>query len=384
VKPLERGGAAVASTIERLRRVERLLEPLQVSTDSLMLCRAHEVLAPLLEWSGANDVLRRSIQERRPGVPGDGEALDPVAGPPADTEPMSRRRRAPSTAAVTLARPGLPVHSPESSAVRAVGGGPAPAAAAVTPESRQRAAAILAQAESDAIAVRPSEPAASRFLRREWLVPAPERIDWQSPVSRENAAHRLESVFARDERLLRAWERVVADEPGPREVVAILKERGPGVPVESAGRESHRVSDGRPESVTDPLGVQLEPVVERAWRARATAATAEVPARFMPGRDVGSGEARPSWTSSPQDEGARQPLAGPARMSGLRRLASYGETIEAPRVLPTPAKSAGSPVAAPQRPVRAESARRDLGHEVTEIFRREALRHGIVAEEDTL
>jgi hypothetical protein len=266
---------------------------------------------------------------------------------------------------------------------------PARANAAVTSESRRRAAAILERSESDAFEPPSSESTAPRFLRHEWLAQVQDRIGWQGAPNREDAARRLESMFAGDERLLRAWDGVVGGVPSPREVAAILEEHRPGVPTDSAEPESHRGGpkerrrgvpvaslDSPTGSVADSLSVRLQPIVDRVWRTRSTPTTVEVPASITPGRDTGNGEASP-----------RQPFSGPARMSGLRRLAAYGETIEAGRVLPMPAKGEqrpGGPVEAPQQPVRAELTRRDLGHEVTEIFRREALRHGIVAEEDAL
>jgi len=56
--------------------------------------------------------------------------------------------------------------------------------------------------------------------------------------------------------------------------------------------------------------------------------------------------------------------------------------MEPERVLPMPAPSPAEPREAPPRPPRVAWERDDLAREVADIFRLEALRHGIVPEED--
>jgi hypothetical protein len=56
--------------------------------------------------------------------------------------------------------------------------------------------------------------------------------------------------------------------------------------------------------------------------------------------------------------------------------------MEPENVLPMPTPSPAWPREAPRRPPRAAWERDDLAREVADIFRREALRHGIAPEED--
>jgi hypothetical protein len=343
---------AAAALIERLREAQRQLEPLEVSPDSLWLCRAHEVLGPLLEWSGADAALRSVVQ-----------ALEAGPTPFLDAELTPRRQPA------FLPAPGA--ERARSYAAWPEGRPARPATAAVALEPGQRAARILAEAEPNAREWPRSDSSPPQSPRREGLVPALPRVELPGPVNREVAASRLQSLFAGDERLWRAWDRIVADIPAPPQVSAILAER-----------ESPPMM--RVETSADPISVLLQPVVDRAVRQPSTRTTVELPGSGRLRADATPIEARsPHWEQLPNREGTSRPFGEPPQTSGLRRLASYGETIEPERVLSMPAPSPAVPQAAPPQQPRVAFERADLAQEVTEIFRREALRHGIVAEEDT-
>jgi len=391
VKILERGGAAAALMIERLREARRWIEPLEVSPDSLWVCREFDLLAPLLEWSGPDEALRPFV-----------EAPQAAAAPPArlpDAGMSSQRRRSlpegpaarPVTDAVGM---GARLETNQRVARILAEAGAEPDAVRGHPESGSRAAArTLTKAITERAHRRDdhrddqgsgSETTAASSLqeaqpapespRRKWLgtVPSSERFAAQSPLDREEAARRLQSLFAGDERLLRAWDQVMTETPPSPEVSAILAEP-----------DSRRMI--RMDAPADPIGALLEAVVDRAGQRPSTKTRIEPPGSRLLSPDSTSGEARrPRWDAPTNREETSRPFAEPPRTSALRRLASYGETIEPERVLSMPSPSPAAPKEAPQQQRRVAFERADLAEEVSEIFRREALRHGIVSEEETL
>jgi hypothetical protein len=352
VRVLERGGAAAARLIERLRQTETLLEPFEAAPESLLLYREQQIIAPLLEWSGAGAALK--------------PALDRLRGAPAKTDGSAAREGRPLRPSPVFPPPSRPLTPATVEA-------PIKAPPVLAANTLQRISRMLSQAEALA-AAETRQTAAKGFF--------PERLNgnpepWPSPdsISSEDAARQLQAKFTHDVRLLRAWDSVVRQTSGRGEPASA-----------TTVEEAHRPAAA--SAAADPFGILLQPVADRAWRRSAGAASADLPASRILRSDAVPAPVNPlQWTPAvPPGETTNRPFSEPPRSSGLRRLAAYGETIDPERALRAPQPSPAVPVQAfPEAPSRRHDAaaeRSDLALEVAELFRREALRHGIVAEED--
>jgi hypothetical protein len=131
------------------------------------------------------------------------------------------------------------------------------------------------------------------------------------------------------------------------------------------------------------MSVQLQEAADRAMTVTATGRR-DSPASSVlrPRAFLYEPASQPTWPAPAQAPPAEQTIVEAPRQSGLRRLASLGETVEPGSVPPTGAPDDATPAEGWRRPRRALPETLDLAREVADIFRREALRHGIVPEED--
>jgi hypothetical protein len=368
VKYLESGGRAATTIIERLRDVQRRLEVLDVPLEAMILCREEELLAPLLEWGGTGAALRPTVDalEGSLRVPPEADRL--ADRPPSFRATHASPRQSGWGAAVPVAGARAAMSAPWQEDARSLLN-PASAGA------QQRAAAILSES-TEAVRERersaagsPAEPGLHRW-------PVPELRESQElvlPVTADEARRRLESIFSNDERTTRGWRQPLSAAGGTDLVGAILGE--------SAGVRA-KVPGATP---VDPMSRRLQSAVDRAMRVREVTRAREIEPSSPSLRIQGSAveqTAQPVWSPPAAEEQTGTTLAEPPRRSGLRRLASLGESMEPERALSMPTPSLSSSIEEPPRRAGVPLERDDLAREVADIFRREALRHGIVPEED--
>jgi hypothetical protein len=367
VKFLESGGRAATSTMDRLHDVQRRLELLDVQLGAMLLCREEELLAPLLKWGGTGASLRPALDglEGSPRVPleDDGQPQRPPGFRAAKAFHLQSGWSA--SAPVSGSPAPLPASRPEDA--RALLN---PASA----EMGQQVAAILsASAKTVWERSATGSPAEPGLLRR----PAPElqeSRELMSLVTAEEARRRLESRFADDERTARGWHQTLSAAEGTDLVTA-----SPGEP----GVTHAKVTETTP---VDPVSRRLQSAVDRVMRGSAVPRTREVEP-WGPSRGVQTSAvedaSRTVWDAPVAEERAGFTFAESPRRSGLRRLASLGESMEPERALSMPVPSHSSPIEEPPPPrAGLPVEREELAGEVADIFRREALRHGIVPEED--
>lgn len=379
MRVIERSGAAAASTIERLREVQRWLEALEVSPDSLWVCRGEELLAPLLAWGGTDALMRPFV-----------EALETVSTPALDDEITPYRQ--PVFGLATGAERRAPVvfaaRDEEQRLNRAITAAAARQRVAQilaevnTPEPPRAASTVPIPARVESQGMVATEDAARRQhtaftgdqrLLRAWHPGSgPERGEPQGAVTREDAARLLHAAFARDQRLLRAWHMVVAERPASPQVPSLLAEP-----------EAPRMAR-MDTPITDPISARLQSVVDRTWRTSSGQIQVELSGSGMLPPVSASDDTIPlrAPDATAAWEATSRPFVEPPRTSPLRRLAAYGETTEVERGLALPTPSPAVPNEAAPHQVRVAFERANLAQEVAEIFRREAIRHGIVPEED--
>ncbi len=370
---LERGGAAAASILRRLREAEGRIRWAEVSPEAMWICREEDLMVPLLGWAGADAALGVAL-----------EGLAGTAGPRLEIDPFLGRR--------------APVFPGSPAVVRGTGApdSPSPSGAATTgPQPRadglrRHVAAILEEA---------GEPAA-----REESVPetgtqtrsSPASPGWHQPVSPatgfspggavtgpwDEAGGGSDrgpgaSVLGPGPESRGGGRRSVEDEPGVRPLQTGMAEPGSGDPFQGTSR-------GEVPWRRDPVSLRLREVAHRAMTVR-EAGREDTPfgTRRSSRDNAEEPGAPPSWPPPEEDlpPSERTVVGGPGQ-SGLRRLASLGETLEPE---PTSLESREDATIAPdpwRRPPRALPETRDLAREVADLFRREALRHGILPEED--
>lgn len=377
MKILESGGRAAALAMERLRGAQRRLEPFEMSPELLLLCREEELLAPLLEWLGADTPLRSVLKELESGSEGASTDLFVSRGSTLlSGSPIAERQKVDSAATPGFVQgspgpPGMP-----DAAVRDVAADQVQRIleASLTRDDSTAAAWLESKPEGKAAAPPPpvrAGPVRPVLARR----PAEATGEHQgilNAVTATEASRRLEARLGADERTARAWDQPVSSGTDIPRVAAILEDPGRGV---------SSVTDAPP---ADPVSRRLQAAVDRALHVRAAGRDGQ-PSRPSPGfQTAAPGKAAsPLERDTPASAGpVRHSLGEPPRQSGLRRLASLGETMEPERVLPMPAPSPAEPREAPPRPPRVPWERDDLAREIADIFRLEALRHGIAPEED--
>jgi len=376
VKVLESGGSAAASTMERLREAQRRLELLHVSPEAILLCREEELLAPLLGWIGADPSLRPVVEEleRSLGGTADGAFLSRTPAIFLDSPSTERRKvdhaaapgfaRWPETSAGEPNKAGRPATADEVRRIlESLGGGDESMTTAWV-ESPPEGASSRGRAAV------PSEAAGPGLSQRPGTAPGGFQ-EMPDAVTATDASRRLESRYGADERTARAWHQSVA--PGPRipAVDALL-----GEPGGNTARDADR-------PLPDPVSRSLQAAVDRALRVQARGVDrhpASPPA--LPPAAAAENLSRPAGEVPLAAESTGRTLGEAPRRSGLRRFAALGETIEAERVLPMPTPSPAATEDGPPRPSSVPWERDDLARQVADIFRREALRHGIVPEED--
>ncbi len=372
---LERGGAAAASILRRLREAEGRIRWAEVSPEAMWICREEDLMVPLLGWAGADAALGVAL-----------EGLAGTAGPRLEIDPFLGRR--------------APVFPGGPAVVRGTGapGSPSPTGAATTgPQPRadglrRHVAAILEEAGEPA-AREESVPETGTQTRSSPDLASP---GWHQPVSPATG-------FSPGGAVTGPWDeagggsdrgpgasvlgpgpesrggdrRSVEDEPGVRPLQTGMAEPGSGDPFQGTSR-------GEVPWRRDPVSLRLREVAHRAMTVR-EAGREDTPfgTRRSSRDNAEEPGAPPSWPPPEEDlpPSERTVVGGPGQ-SGLRRLASLGETLEPE---PTSLESREDATIAPdpwRRPPRALPETRDLAREVADLFRREALRHGILPEED--
>ncbi len=346
------------------------------------------------------------------------EGLAGAAGPGLEIDPFLGRR--------------APVFPGSPAAVRGTGapGSPSPTGAATTgPQPRadglrRHVAAILEEAGEPAAREESVPETGTQTRSSPWpMPPEPERPAPGGILSAQEAGRRLALAMAADDLASPGWHQPVSPATGfspggavtgPWDEAGGGSDRGPGASVlgpgpESRGGDRRSVEDepgvrplqtgmaepgsGDPFQGTsrgevpwrrDPVSLRLREVAHRAMTVR-EAGREDTPfgTRRSSRDNAEEPGAPPSWPPPEEDlpPSERTVVGGPGQ-SGLRRLASLGETLEPE---PTSLESREDATIAPdpwRRPPRALPETRDLAREVADLFRREALRHGILPEED--